>query len=110
MKISDVPFTLTDWKAVKPTEHRGEKGTSYWRTSEQGNLRVRMTEYSSGFRADHWCPRGHVVLVLEGDIGLELRDGRTVSLGPGMSFQCGDDESNPHLAFSKTGAKAFVVD
>jgi hypothetical protein len=39
-----------------------------WRTKEAGNVRVRMVEYSPGYVADHWCERGHVVLVLEGEL------------------------------------------
>jgi len=42
MKIQDVPFSLTDWEEVTPTEHKGETGTSFWRTFEMGNVRVRM--------------------------------------------------------------------
>ena len=110
MRISGVPFAATDWAAVAPTEHRGETGTSHWRTVEAGELRVRRVTYSPGYRADHWCARGHVLLVLEGDVTIILRSGRTVRLGPGMGFQVGDDEANPHLAQTDSGAEVFIVD
>jgi len=110
MLIPGIPFTATDWVAIPPTEHRGATGTSHWRTVEAGGLRVRRVSYSPGYRADHWCARGHVLLVLEGEITVALRDGTAVRLGPGMGFQAGDDEANPHLAESKTGAEVFIVD
>lgn len=110
MKILEVPFTVTDWGSVKPVEHRGEKGTSQWRIFEAGNIRARVVEYSAGYRSDHWCPRGHVLLVLEGEFNVALRDGRSFRLRPGMSFQAGDDESNPHLGSTETGARVFIVD
>jgi len=110
MKIIDVPFETTDWSKIEPSEHKGETGTSFWRTFEAGNIRVRLVEYSPGFKSDHWCARGHVLLVLEGELAIKLKDGREVILNPRTSFQAADDEVNPHLAYSEKGAKVFIVD
>jgi quercetin dioxygenase-like cupin family protein len=110
MKILNIPFTVTEWSSVKPVEHPGEGGTSHWRIFEAGNIRARIVEYSPGYRSDHWCPKGHIFLVLEGEFDITLRDGRSFQLRPGMSFQAGDDEANPHLGHSPRGAKAFIVD
>jgi quercetin dioxygenase-like cupin family protein len=110
MKIIDIPFGVTDWASLPAGEHKGEAGTSFRRTVESGSLRVRMVEYSPGFRADHWCARGHVLLVLEGELGVSLRDGRDFLLLPGMSFQTGDDKRAPHLIHTAKGAKVFLVD
>ncbi len=68
-----------------------------------------MVEYSPGFLQDHWCPRGHVMLVLEGEVVVELGDGSTVRLAAGESFQVADDASSHRLS-SAQGAKVFVVD
>ncbi len=87
MKIEGVPFVTVDWQQIEPTVHRGETGEALWRTFEQGNIRVRMVEYSPGYRADHWCARGHVLLVLEGRLTTELKDGRIFELLPGTSYQ-----------------------
>jgi quercetin dioxygenase-like cupin family protein len=109
MRIEDVAFTVTDWAAV-PTSHRpGASGTATWRTVERGNLRVRMVEYSPGYVADHWCRRGHVLLVLEGELQTELDDGTRVTLRPGMSYQVADDDG-AHRSSTTTGAKLFIVD
>ncbi len=110
MKIESVPFNTIDWSQVPPSEHPGETGCATWRTFEMGNLRVRMVEYSPGYRADHWCRRGHVLLVLEGTLVTELKDGRLFTLTPGMSYQAEDDEANPHRSHTETGARLFIVD
>jgi hypothetical protein len=110
MKIPTLPFTVTDWSAVPATEHKGEAGTAFWRTFGIGDLRVRMVEYSPGYLADHWCDRGHVLLVLEGELDTELRDGRSFKLTPGMSYQVSDFGDAPHRSSTTTGATLFIVD
>jgi quercetin dioxygenase-like cupin family protein len=109
MKIENVPYATTDWSAIAPIEHPGTTGTSFWRMVEMGNIRVRMVEFSPGYLADHWCPRGHVVLVLEGEITSELSDGSSTVLKPGMGYQVADDVA-PHRSSTATGAKVFIVD
>jgi len=109
MKILDVPFNFIDWNNITPTEHKGEAGMAYWRTFEMGNIRVRRVEYTPGYLADHWCNRGHVLLVLEGELETELKDGRKFTLTAGTSYQVSDDIA-PHRSSTKTGAKLFIVD
>lgn len=109
MKILDVPFNTIDWSAITPTVHPGMTGEAYWRTFEEGNIRVRMVEYTPGYLADHWCSRGHVLLVLEGELVTELEDGRRFVLTQGMSYQVAD-EVNPHRSCTEKGAKLFIVD
>lgn len=109
MKIENVPFMTTDWSTVPSTKHPGESGHALWRTLEVGNIRVRMVEYSQGYLADHWCSRGHVLYVLEGELITELEDGRKFTLYPGMSYQVASD-AEPHRSTTQTGAKIFIVD
>ena len=107
--IQGVPFGVTDWSTVPRTEHPGETGMAYWRTVQAGNVRVRMVEYSSGYLADHWCSRGHILLVLTGELQTELKDGRSFTLVPGQSYQVADNEE-PHRSRTAGGASLFVVD
>jgi quercetin dioxygenase-like cupin family protein len=109
MRIEHVPFGVTDWSTVPKTEHPGETGAAYWRTIEQGNVRVRIVEYSPGYLADHWCSRGHVLYVLSGALVTELKDGRSFTLLPGQSYQVADDEE-PHRSRTAGGATLFIVD
>ncbi len=110
MKIKDVPFEVIDWNSIPSKKYKGATGTSYWRTVNSGNIRVRKVEYSPEFKSDHYCSRGHILLVLEGELFIEIKNGSTYNLQAGNSFQCEDDESNPHLAYSEKGAKVFIVD
>jgi quercetin dioxygenase-like cupin family protein len=110
MKIPDLPFTTTDWTQVPPVEHPGETGRAYWRTLDIGDVRVRVVEYTPGYRADHWCDRGHILYVLEGELDTELKDGRRFKLTPGMSYQVSDFGDAAHRSSTQVGAKLFVVD
>ena len=110
MKIPSLPFTVTDWVGVPATEHKGETGKATWRTFSIGDLRVRAVEYSPGYLADHWCDRGHVLYVLEGELDTELRDGRRFKLTAGMSYQVSDFGDAAHRSSTRTGAKLFIVD
>jgi quercetin dioxygenase-like cupin family protein len=109
MLMFDIPFATTDWGDVERTEHPGETGTAYWRTRTFNNIRVRMVEYTPGYLADHWCHKGHVLLVLEGELQTELADGRTVVLMPGQSYQVADGNL-AHRSRTDKGAKLFIVD
>ena len=109
LRIEGVPFMTTDWSKLPATEHAGVTGRALWRTIELGNIRVRMVEYSPGYKADHWCRRGHVLLVLEGELVTELEDGKVVTLTPGTSYQVADDDG-AHRSHTNTGAKLFIVD
>jgi hypothetical protein len=110
MKIPALPFTVTDWSQVAATTHPGETGQLIMRTVEIGDLRIRMVECSAGYLADHWCDRGHVLYVVEGELDTELRDGRSFKMLPGMSFQVSDLGDAAHRSSTATGAKLFIVD
>jgi len=109
MQLADIAFGTTDWASIEETEHRGETGVARWRTRHFGAVRVRMVEYSPGYRADHWCVKGHILLCLEGELHTELKDGRTFILKPGMSYQVADD-AEPHRSHTVVGARLFIVD
>ena len=109
MRMSDIPFEVTTWSEIVPTVHRGETGVALWRTRQLGEVRVRMVEYSPGYRADHWCEKGHVLLCLAGELHTELADGRKVVLRPGMSYEVADD-TLAHRSTTETGATLFIVD
>jgi quercetin dioxygenase-like cupin family protein len=109
MRIDNLPFGTTDWSAVEPTRHPGERGEALWRTRQFGEIRVRMVEYSAGYLADHWCTKGHILFVLDGELHTELEDGRQFVLRAGMSYQVAD-QAEPHRSSTPTGARLFIVD
>ena len=109
MKMHDIPFGITDWSAVEATEHPGDTGMAYWRTRQFGDVRVRRVEYTPGYRADHWCSKGHILFCVAGELTTELEDGRRFVLTPGMSYQVADG-AEPHRSWTEQGATLFVVD
>jgi quercetin dioxygenase-like cupin family protein len=109
MQIADIPFGTTDWSGVERTEHKGETGMAYWRTQHFGGIRVRMVEYTPGYKADHWCVKGHILLCTEGELHTELKDGRVFVLKAGMSYQVADN-AEPHRSHTGIGARLFIVD
>lgn len=109
MRIADIPFHTTDWSDVESSMHKGDTGVATWRTKTFGDIRVRMVEYSAGYRADHWCEKGHILLCLAGEMETELADGRVFRLTPGVSYQVADG-AEPHRSSTTTGATLFIVD
>jgi len=109
MELTGIPFGITDWSSIEPTQHPGETGTATWRTRNFGTVRVRMVEYSAGYRADHWCKKGHILLCIAGELDTELADGRRFRLTPGVSYQVADG-AEPHRSSTRTGATLFIVD
>lgn len=110
MKIPALPFTTIDWTAVAPTVHPGETGTALWRTVSNGDIRMRIVEYSPGYLADHWCDRGHVIFVVEGELVSELKDGRKFLQKAGMSYTVSDYGDAAHRSYTEKGCKLFIVD
>ena len=109
MNMSNIPFGTVNWSAIAPVEKSAQAGQAFWRTQQFGDLRVRMVEYTPGYVSDHWCVKGHILLCLEGELLTELKDGRTFTLKPGMSYQVADN-AEPHRSTSPLGAKLFIVD
>jgi quercetin dioxygenase-like cupin family protein len=109
MKMPPLPMSVTDWAQLEATRHAGATGFALWRTRNFGELRVRVVEYSSGYRANHWCSKGHVLYCLAGSLEVELRDGQRFSLRPNQSYHVGDGDP-PHRSHTDKGATLFIVD
>jgi len=71
----------------------GENGFACQRNCETGNVRLRLVEYSPGFKSDHWCCRGHIIHLPDGEINYEFKDGSGIrsikgeKLCPGGHFR-----------------------
>lgn len=109
MKISSFPFQTTDWNTIERTERTGISGKAWWQVFMMDEIRVRLVEYSTGYLADHWCSKGHIIYCLEGEMETELEDGRKFILSKGMTYFVGDD-SEAHRSSTKDGCKLFIVD
>ena len=107
--MSNFNFQTIDWDSISATEHRGEKGTSFWKTLQLDGLRIRIVEYGPGYLADHWCQKGHIVHCLEGEFESELDNGTSYLLRKGMSYVVSDNLSS-HRSYSASGVKLLIID
>tara|TARA_R110002074_G_scaffold161480_4_gene319400 strand:- start:69766 stop:69978 length:213 start_codon:yes stop_codon:yes gene_type:complete len=60
---NNIPFQSIDWTKVQKTEHKGKIGIAYWQAKQFNGLRIRLVEYSKDYFADHWCEKGHKVVL-----------------------------------------------
>ena len=109
MKMPSFPFQTLDWSTVPKEEHSGETGMAYWQVLPVNDIRRRMVEYSPGYKADHWCSKGHIILCLDGEMDSELDDGRVITLTKGMCYFVGDN-NEAHRTTTLSGCKLFIVD
>jgi hypothetical protein len=107
--MTPIQFQTTDWNSAEWTTHPGESGVAQYQTLDYGNLRIRKVKYSAGYKANHWCAKGHLLFLIEGDLRSELSDGRTFELRSGMSYQVSNGVSS-HRSTSVNGAELVIVD
>ena len=109
MTQESIPYRAIDWATIPKTEHKGETGTSFWRTQQFGGLRIRIVEYSAGYLADHWCQKGHIVHCLEGEFVNEHKNGGRTVMAKGMTYVV-SDEASSHRSRTEHGATLLIVD
>lgn len=107
--MSNIPFQTIDWSTVEKTVHRGETGVAYWQTLQYDGLRIRLVEYSAGYKADHWCQKGHIVHCLEGELVSEMETGESFTLRQGMTYVVSDELSS-HRSVTQLGVKLMIID
>jgi quercetin dioxygenase-like cupin family protein len=107
--MKPILFQTIDWEKVNLTEHKGEKGTAFWKTLQLDGLRIRIVEYSPGYLADHWCQKGHIVHCLEGEFMSEMENGEIYTLSRGMSYVVSDNMSS-HRSVTENGVRLLIID
>ncbi|MFJ8435837.1 DHCW motif cupin fold protein [Kitasatospora sp. NPDC094019] len=109
MDLTGFPFTATDRTQVAEERKSGGSGEVTSRVQRFGEVRARRVDHSPGYVADHWCRKGHVLFVLEGELVTALDDGRVVVTGRGGSYQVADD-AEAHRSSAPSGASPLIVD
>lgn len=107
--MSNIPFQTIDWTTIEKVEYKGETGSAYWQTIQFEGLRIRLVEYSSGYLADHWCQKGHIVHCLEGEFISELSNGEKIILNKGETYIVSDELSS-HRSATAGGVKLLIID
>jgi quercetin dioxygenase-like cupin family protein len=107
--MSNIPFQTINWELIEKIEYKGETGVAFWQTIQFDGLRIRLVEYSSGYLADHWCQKGHIVHCLEGEFISELKTGEKIKLTKGETYIVSDELSS-HRSISEKGVKLLIID
>ena len=109
MKLMRMAEAVTDWSRLPATAAPVASGAAQVRARQLGDIQLRLVDYGTGYLADHWCSKGHVLLCVAGELETELADGRRFTLRPGMSYLVGDG-AEPHRSSTAAGATLFIVD
>jgi quercetin dioxygenase-like cupin family protein len=110
MKLENPPIGAIDWARAAAMVQPGETGTATARTCNLGDITLRLVTYSSGFKANHWCAKGHIVYVVSGSLVIEYEDETHTVLGTGTSWHAPDDSGPTHRVLCEAGATVFIVD
>jgi hypothetical protein len=109
MRLPPLPTGITDWSKLPPTAEPGASGSATMRTRDFGGIKLRLIDYSAGYRAGDWCDKAHIVYVIEGSLVVTHRDGRRFELTPGLAYHVADGEDG-HQVSCEHGARIFIVD
>src|SRR5438876_11459422 len=55
-----------DWPREPVAVQPGETGAAASRSRMLGDTQLRIIDYGAGYLADHWCGKGHVLVVVSG--------------------------------------------
>jgi quercetin dioxygenase-like cupin family protein len=110
MHLTNLPFEMFDWATTPPVTTQGETGEMTAKGFQAGDFRIRQVTYHQGYLADHWCAKGHLLFVLEGELVLEFSDGKAVTLKENQGFTV-DDLGTPHRVLTPTqAAQVLIID
>ena len=109
MQIINEPYSVIDWDEIPIEKHSGETGYAWSRTFKTGNIKIVLIEYSMDFKADHWCCKGHITHLLDGEMNIEIKDGPVIRLIRGMSCCFSDNNAMAHKPFTSTGAFMLII-
>jgi quercetin dioxygenase-like cupin family protein len=110
VKLENFPVGEIDWHKVPVVVRAGETGTAAARIVNLGDVTLRLVEYGTGFKADHWCTKGHILYVISGSVVIEYDDGTRTNLSPGTSWHAPDGASAAHLLRCECDATVFIID
>ena len=109
MKLEKLLPTLVDWQNIASDQSSGKIGFFSFKSQMMGDTKIRLVEYSANYIADHWCDKGHILFVLEGELEIHYQNETSHLVKKGMTYLVGDD-SMAHMAVSKEGAKVLIID
>ena len=109
MEIANLGNVAINWEEILADKIVGETGFVVCKSKEIGKLKIRYNTYSENFKADHWCDKEHILLVLNGVLLIEFKDGSSVTVTKGNSYVL-SDKNQEHRASTLEAAEVFIVE
>lgn len=109
MKIPSIISAIIDWENIPSEKADGSLGFSISKMQQAGEIKIRNVEYSDNFLSDHWCQKGHIIFVIEGELTIEYKDGNVSTLKKGMSYMVGDNVVK-HRAKTVNACNILIID
>lgn len=100
---------LIDWEKIPEEKFNGLNGFTISKTEKTGNLQIRLVYYSEQYEADHWCNKGHVIYVQEGELWIDFKDGNSMKVEKGNLCVLGEN-NQPHKARTIEKAEVLIID
>jgi hypothetical protein len=109
MEIASLGNVAINWEEIQAEKIHGESGFVVCKTKEIGSLTIRHNTYSENFRAESWCEKEHILLVLNGVLLIEFKDGSSVTVTKGNSYVLAE-RGQAHRASTLEPAEVFIVE
>ncbi len=78
---------------------------------ERDGRRLRLAEFTRGFVEPHWCAKGHIGYVLEGEMEVDFRGKKvTFRTGDGLFIPPGDEHGHKARVLTDTVRVVLVED
>jgi quercetin dioxygenase-like cupin family protein len=109
MNMNNITTQKINWDSLALNELKGETGSTLYKEVISDGVRVRLAEYSAGYKSAEWCDKGHIIHCIKGEFTLHLKNGSNVKLTEGDSILLGS--SDPHTATTgNISAVIFIID
>jgi len=88
-----IDFDTLEWQSTLPGAR--------FKVHREGSRQIRLVEFTAEFVEPHWCEKGHVGVVLDGALEIDLR-GRMISFPRGSGIFIPAGAASAHKARSTT--------
>lgn len=109
MEINISEDALINWNNIKSEMVNGTHGFVSSKMIEFANFKIRELVFSKQYEADHWCEKGHVIFVLDGELIIEYNDHTLLKIKKGQTLVLGDQISS-HKAKTELETKVWILD
>lgn len=105
------------WKELKMEQYKIDFGSMPWESPvagvrfkayEQGGRKVRLAEFNKEFVEPHWCRKGHIGYILEGQMEIDF-DGKVMVFGPGDGLFIRAGEEHKHRGKALTDVVRVIL-